>query len=510
VEGARGYRESRRRRVRLPAGTYVVPFAQPEQRLASAMLEPRTEQQAAFISEERRKRDANRARGRHVPEEPSAFYDVTAWSLPLAYDLEAWALPDVPAGTELLLAPPVPVGSVSGAPARAAYLIDPRPLASTRLVLALLREGFKVAVSRRPFAHGGRDWPAGTFVLRTERNEAPLHERIGALAAETTAEVVGVDRSWTESGVDLGSPQLDSLRLPRIAVAADEPTDETAFGEVWFLLEQRLGHPFTALRTSHLTSAELARYDVIVLPDGDDEEYLRVLGDRGVERLLAWVREGGVLVCSGGAARFAAHPKVHFTQAELLGTAHDDDEDDDDQVGESEEAVSATPVGPHDAVTPRARVATAGEPAPPVEEDEVPLGDDEVLETDRLLDREQTRREDETEETPGAIFAADVASGHFLTYGLPAELPVLVRSSSVFSASRSGATVVRLRRESPLLSGFAWPEAEERLRGAAYAIDEPHRRGHVVVFAENPNFRHFWRGLEKLFTNALLLAPSLD
>jgi putative intracellular protease/amidase len=390
-----------------------------------------------------------------------------------------------------------------------AYLIDPRPLAATRLVFALLREGFKVAVSRRPFGNAGRDWPVGTFVLRTERNEARLHDRVGELAREAGAEVVGVDRSWTETGIDLGSPQIDSLRLPRIAVAAEEPTDETAFGEVWFLLEQRLAHPFTALRTAQLASAELARYDVIVLPDGDDEEYLRILGERGVERLLAWVREGGVLVCSGGAARFAANRKVRFTQAELLGAPRDDEEEDEEHGEGDAEAAPTSRVRTHDDAT-RTRVTNAGEPAPPAEEDEVALDDAEVLETDRLLDREQARREDETEATPGAIFSADVASGHFLTYGLPSELPVLVTSSDVFTASPTGATVVRLRRQSPLLSGFAWPEAEERLRGAAYAIDEPHRRGHVVVFAENPNFRHFWRGLEKLFTNALLLAPSLD
>jgi hypothetical protein len=31
-----------------------------------------------------------------------------------------------------------------------------------------------------------------------------------------------------------------------------------------------------------------------------------------------------------------------------------------------------------------------------------------------------------------------------------------------------------------------------------------------VLLADDPNFRNYWRGLEKLFTNALLLAPSLD
>jgi hypothetical protein len=508
VDDARGYRDARRRRLRLPAGTFVVDLAQPEHRLISALLEPRTEQQPQFLAEERRKREANRARGRQVPEEPAAFYDVTGWSLPLTYDLEAWALPRLPHGLERVEVTPRPGGAVSGVPARAAYLVDPRPLASARLVLALLREGFKVAVNRRAFSHAGREWPAGTFVLRTERNAASLHERLPALAAESGAEAVGVDTSRTQGGVDLGSPQLDALRLPRIAVAADEPTDENSYGAVWFLLEQRLASPFTALRTAQLDTADLSRYDVLVLPDGDAEEYLLLLGDRGLERLRAWTREGGVLVCMGGAAQLAASPKVRWTRAELLGheEADDDPDDDDDGGDEADDTAPASPA----ARAATSRTAVAGATAPEAEEDEeLGLGDDEVLETDGPLDREQARREQEAEETPGAIFLAEVSGGHFLGFGLPAELPVLVDSSRVFTASRTGATVVRLQRDSPLLSGFTWPEAEERLRGAAYAIDEPLGRGHVIVLAEDVLFRNFWRGTEKLFTNAVLLAPSL-
>jgi hypothetical protein len=505
VDDVRGYRDARRRRLTLPAGTFVVDLAQPEHRLLSALLAPRADQQAQFLAEERRKREANRARGRLVPEEPAGFYDVTGWSLPLTYDLEAWALPVLPGGMSRVEATPWPVATVSGRPARAAYLVDPRPLASARLVLALLGEGFKVAVSRRAFSHAGREWPAGTFVLRTERNAASLHERLAALAAEAGTHAVGVDTSRTESGIDLGSPQLDALRLPRIAVAADEPTDENAYGAVWYLLEQRLASPFTALRTAQLATADLSRYDVVVLPDGDAEDYLRLLGERGLERLRAWAREGGVLVCMGGAAELAAHSKVGWTRAELLGHVEEGEEDDDLAEDDEEEAgaLAAPAAG-------RTRAGIAGEAAPSAEEDEdAGLGDDEALETDRPLDREQARREEETEETPGAIFLAEVTSGHFLGFGLPAELPVLVDSSRVFTASRTGSTVLRLRRDSPLVSGFTWPEAEERLRGAAYAIDEPLGRGHVIVLAEDVLFRNFWRGTETLFTNAILLAPSL-
>ena len=51
--------------------------------------------------------------------------------------------------------------------------------------------------------------------------------------------------------------------------------------------------------------------------------------------------------------------------------------------------------------------------------------------------------------------------------------------------------------------------SEELLRGTAYLIDEPTGRGHVILFAEDPNFRFLWRTSQQMFMNSVLLAPSL-
>ena len=33
-------------------------------------------------------------------------------------------------------------------------------------------------------------------------------------------------------------------------------------------------------------------------------------------------------------------------------------------------------------------------------------------------------------------------------------------------------------------------------------------RGRVIAFAEDPNFRAFWRGANRMFLNAVILGPS--
>ena len=53
-------------------------------------------------------------------------------------------------------------------------------------------------------------------------------------------------------------------------------------------------------------------------------------------------------------------------------------------------------------------------------------------------------------------------------------------------------------------------ETERRMKGTAFAIDEPSGAGHVIMIAGPVAFRLFWRSSERLLTNALLYAPALQ
>ncbi|MCH7986575.1 MAG: hypothetical protein IH847_08320, partial [Acidobacteria bacterium] len=64
-------------------------------------------------------------------------------------------------------------------------------------------------------------------------------------------------------------------------------------------------------------------------------------------------------------------------------------------------------------------------------------------------------------------------------------------------------------KEDARVSGFVWEETLERLAGTAYLIDENVGRGHVILFADEPNFRLLWPRLRRLFLNSVFLAPSL-
>jgi hypothetical protein len=47
----------------------------------------------------------------------------------------------------------------------------------------------------------------------------------------------------------------------------------------------------------------------------------------------------------------------------------------------------------------------------------------------------------------------------------------------------------------------------EQMKGQPAVIAERHGQGLVVRFANNPLFRGFWRGTERLWVNALFFGP---
>ena len=58
-------------------------------------------------------------------------------------------------------------------------------------------------------------------------------------------------------------------------------------------------------------------------------------------------------------------------------------------------------------------------------------------------------------------------------------------------------------------SGLIWPEALDQLAQKATLIEQPLGEGHIVAFAEDPNYRGFGGSSELLFMNAVLLGPAV-
>ena len=435
-----------------PAGSYVIPTNQPQKRLLTALLEPEAELGKDFLAAARAVKERNQKLGRKAERERSGFYDITAWSLPLSFGVEAYWTEDRATGVEPVRAPvDVPRGVIGGA-ARYGYLFKPESNGGLRLMAQLFREDFKLAVLRAESKIGESAFPAGTVLLRIERNPESLHERIRALAEETGVRVWAVDTAWTEGGITLGSRRIVDLKKPRVAVAIYPPTNGRSYGHLWFTFEQILGYPFTPIRVEHFRVADLSRYNVIIFPHGSGAVYEERLGKEGVAGLKAWIETGGVFIGLKGGAAFATRKDVGWTSSRLHGRSVPKEEKKKDEESDMKEPVLRT---------------------------------------------------------PGAMLRVELNPAHFLSFGYDPQQVVLHNSNLIFTLSKEGTNVATYAKEDARVSGFVWEETLERLAGTAYLIDENVGRGHVILFADEPNFRLLWPRLRRLFLNSVFLAPSL-
>jgi murein tripeptide amidase MpaA len=406
-----------------PPGTALVRARQPRGRLAATLLQPVTELRGDFS------------------------YDITAWSLPYAYGVEAhrtgsaprsgWS--DVPIG--------VARGSLLLPPSGYGYLVAPTEL-SAPAVLRYLVNGGVVRVLARSTTFAGREWPAGSWFLPTGAAGAESRDLESAGLGEFA---VPVFSGMSQAGIDLGSGYARPVRLPRVALIGGEGVAASSYGAHWFHLEQQLGFPFDPILLRDLTSLELDRYDVIVIPETSGS-----LTDEVLEALRVWTDAGGRLIAVGDAAEAVA------SIAEIELREESGDEEDD---------------------------STALE---------------------RLLaTREEREQLEFREDIPGAILPVRLDPGHPLAWGaafdgVPDRLFVLHTEGRVFEPRVGAETVASFGEELQATAGHVSESNLRRMERSAWLISRDVGSGRVILFADDPLFRLFWHSTMPLYRNALL------
>jgi hypothetical protein len=469
---ASSYTEDGTRARSFPAGSYVVDLAQPQGKLAKALLEADPELDPVFAREQIAKFERNKQRSQNGEDtEGYEFYDVSAWALPVAYGVEAYWTEDAPAvqgqllsftngvkmGAEVL-PHAIAGGIVEGRDARSAYLWRNDRNNAAKLAAQLMQEGFRVAIAAQPIQTATTTWPRGTWVVRVSRNEPTIAARLDSLAKLSGVEVRGVNTAFpNDAQYGTGSGVVVDLKTPNIAVVAEGSISHTSYGAIWWSLEQRYGIRFTPISANSL-NGDLSAYTAIIIPSGG------VQGNGAA--LKRWVEAGGALVTFGGATSWATREDVGLTSARRISC--------DDKKAEATRSSQAPLDSTRATASPNACA-------------------------DQLAD------------LPGTHFDVVLDLGNWVTLGMERQrMPVLVSGSNVLGISHDGGNVAVFPTEGTLKrGGFTFPDNSERLlRGSAFIVQERVGRGNVVMFTNDPMFRGWWRALDRMVLNAVLLGGS--
>lgn len=447
-----------------PAGSYRISMSQPAKRLIKGLLAPDTAMDAEFVREQMR---------RYARREGDQIYDITAWSLPLMFDLDAYlasepSTPDATLAADLLVEPPTRTGAVHGDPATVAYLVPWGTQAAASAVAAMHRHGIRVHSAGGSFSIGGRDYPAGSLIVKVHDNPADLHATLTMIAMHHGVDFYATDTSQVTAGINFGSGRVRYLPKARVALAWDSPTSSNSAGWARYLLEAVYHTPVTAVRVEQLGRADLDDFNVLVLPDAGGfggGGYGRSIDEATLERIKAWVSAGGTLVTFGGGTLWAAGEDVG-----LLAT---------------ERKMKENPDG---------NAAPAGEGAP-----------------DAGLPGGVYPEEEQPTALPGPLLRARLDGEHWLAFGYPQRINLIAQSRNIYELLTldNGSNVATyLPADQLLVAGVAWQPELELIAGTPYLMHQGRGAGHVVGFAEDPNFRAYFDGLNLLFLNAVLLGPG--
>ncbi len=414
-----------------PESAVVIPRKQPFVRLLTTMME------------------------RQLEFEDDQFYDISTWTLPLAFGVK-WAewnkVPSLgPRLTELEL----DGGRLIGGQADYAYLIPWERYFTPRALHRWQRAGIQARLLTRPLSIPveDREWklPAGTLLVPVNQQDLGgvpadvIHEAMQTAVQQDHLRIFAVNTGLTEQGPDLGtrrSAQL--LQRPEIALVTGEGTTSYNAGEVWHLLSERFEIPVSLVDADNLRASNLSRYNTLVLAGGS-------YGKLSAEAVQEWVRGGGRLIAVGSGADWAISENLLDLKSRTFNL--------DKVVGDRPFAELADARGAH--------------------------------------------------QIGGVIFEVELDTTHPLAFGYGKRATVFRNHSRFYDVpSKAGLTVGKYA-ENPLVSGYISAERLEQAPGAAAVVASRVGSGKVVLIMDNPNFRAFWYGTNGLFLNSIFLSDAI-
>lgn len=393
----------------------------------------------------------------------SLFYDVSTWSLPHAFNLDHAELGSRAFSGNLLgdaidyETLTFPEGELIGGQSRYAYVFEWDGYYAPRALYDLQHNDIRTKVSNRSFSlpttEGEREFAPGSIIVPVGIQDACSPEELFAKIRETARDnaisVYAVDTGLARGGVDLGSPSISTLQKPEVLLVTGNGVNVSEAGETWFQLDQRYNVPVTMVETDRFNSLDLSRYNTIVMPNGN----YNGISQGARERLSSWISGGGVVIAYKGAASWL----VRHDMASASFASRDQDDDN----------------------SPRA-----------------------------YADLASTRG---AQVIGGSIFQTRLDLTHPLTYGYRNEHLSVFRNSTIFMEAPSNPYAAPVRyTDSPLISGYISSENLEMLPGTASVLVSGQGSGRVIMFADNPNFRAFWFGTNKLFANSLFFGSTIS
>tara|TARA_A100001011_G_scaffold94658_1_gene99527 strand:+ start:967 stop:3516 length:2550 start_codon:yes stop_codon:yes gene_type:complete len=378
----------------------------------------------------------------------STFYDVSSWTIPLAFDVNFEKINDLKFIGKLIQDDQkLKVNKVEKADY--AYIFETHGYYYPKGLYKLLNYDVRAKVSLKKFKINDRSFDYGTIMVPTQNqnlNPDEIHKIMSEISVESELDIYSTNTGASQEGIDLGSRNFKTIKKPKIGLLVGDGVRSYDAGEIWYIMDRQYNIPITKIDTRILEKINLEKYTHFIFPSFNGE-----LNDKTIHKVNSWIEKGGTLILFREAINWGKENQL--VEIEILEN-------------------------------------------------------DFKAKNINFINRKNFKT---AQTISGAIFKANLDRTHPINFGIENNSIALFRNTDIFLKPDDQSYNNPIKYDkNPLMSGYISKENLKNLSNTVPFKIESIENGKIIIMTDNTNFRGYWIGTQHFLANMIFYSQFMN
>ena len=241
----------------------------------------------------------------------SVFYDASAWSIANFYDIDYNSSSKDSQGVELdNLDNLFTVNKIDES--EYAYLINSVDYNIPAVINSLVNSDIIVSTAFKPFtintSSGLIPFDYGSLVIPVSLQKISpkeLFNKLENIQNKFQVNIYSAPSGLSSGGIDLGSRYVSPLKKQKAMMLVGTGVRSYEAGEVWHLLDQRVGMPISKIPIRNFNRVSLDTYTTMVIVSGNYD-----FNEDQIKKIKDWASNGNTIISIGSGSKFLIDNKI--------------------------------------------------------------------------------------------------------------------------------------------------------------------------------------------------------
>ena len=378
----------------------------------------------------------------------STFYDVSSWTIPLAFDVNFEKISD----TSL-------IGEVIKNDKKIilknlkkfnyAYIFETHGYYYPKALYKLLNLGLRVKVSMKKFKINNKAFDYGTIMVPIQNqslNSDEIYKVVKKISVDSELNIYGTNTGTSQEGIDLGSRNFKTIKKPKIALLVGDGVRSYDAGEIWYIMDKQYNIPTTKIDTRIIERLNLDKFTHFIFPSFNGN-----LSNKVVLKIKSWIEKGGTMILYREAINWAKDSNLIDIQM---------------------------------------------------------LENNLVAKNIDFIDKKNFKT---AQRISGAIFKANLDRSHPINFGIENNSIALFRNTNIFLKPDDHSYNNPIKYDKfPLISGYISDENLKILSNTVPFRIDSIGSGKIIIMTDNTNFRGYWIGTQHYLANMIFYSRFMN